>query len=98
MLKPSLLRNSSYYCLIHCWGMRGSHTFPKGISLKVNILAGLGYYDSAVQHFSLDTMGTPPIQCKVCFRDRRQVDTQLLFHGMLLPAFVLYSSLHSLGR
>ena len=40
------------------------HVFPKGISLKVNVIARLEfellYYDVAVQCICHDTTGTPP--------------------------------------
>ena len=40
------------------------HTFPKGICLKVNVIAWLEfefmYYDFAVHRFSYNTIGTPP--------------------------------------
>ena len=42
---------------------KGVHTFPKGISPKVNVLAQLEfeltYYDVAVQHISHYAMSTP---------------------------------------
>ena len=44
---------------------KGIHTFPKGICLKVNVIARLefelAYYDSAVLSFNHYTMGTPPV-------------------------------------
>ena len=44
-------------------GNERSHTFPKGISLKVNVIALLGfelaYYDVAAKHISLGVF--PPI-------------------------------------
>ena len=50
MPKPSLR-----YYLIHSWGYK-THTFPKGISSTVNVIAWLkfeiAYYDFTVQHFS----------------------------------------------
>ena len=44
---------------------KGLHTFPIGISPKVNVVAGLefelAYYDVTVQHFSHYHTVTPPI-------------------------------------
>ena len=46
------------------WEDKGVHTFPKGICLKVNIIARLeyelAYYDSAVHRFNHYTTRTPP--------------------------------------
>ena len=53
--------NSSFekkYYLTRCWKNEGVHTFP-----EVNLIAQqefeLAYYDSAVQHFTHYTKGTP---------------------------------------
>ena len=52
-----------YFFLIHNWEDKGVHTFPKGICLKVNIIARLefelAYYDSAVHRFNHYTTRTP---------------------------------------
>ena len=44
------------YNLIYRWGDKGVHTYPTGISPKVNIIARLVvelvYFKDAVQHFS----------------------------------------------
>ena len=52
----SFEKNSSDAILTHSWEEKGVHTFPKGISLKVNVIARLefelAYYDSAVQRFN----------------------------------------------
>ena len=43
---------------------KGVHTFPKGISLKFNVIVRLefkiAYYDVAVQHVSYYATGTTP--------------------------------------
>ncbi len=53
-----------WYYLTHSWDEKGVHTFPKGICLKVNIIARLeyelAYNDSAVHRFNHYTMRTPP--------------------------------------
>ena len=55
-----------WYYLTYSWDDKGVHTFPKGICLKVNIIARLeyelAYYDSAVYRFNHYTMRihTPP--------------------------------------
>ena len=45
-------------------GDKGIHTFPKGISLKVKVIAllefELAYHDVAVEHISKYTTGTLP--------------------------------------
>ena len=49
--KAILLEEQKWYYLTHSWGME-SHTFPKGICPKVNVIAWLeyelAYYNSAV--------------------------------------------------
>ena len=56
-----------WYYLTHSWEDKGVHTFPKGICLKVNVIARLGfelaYYDPAIQRFDHYTMRTPPYMC-----------------------------------
>ena len=37
------LEEQSWYYLTHSWEDKGVHTFPKGICLKVNIIARLEY-------------------------------------------------------
>ena len=45
-------KNSNDTILTHSWGDKWVHTFPKGISLKMNLIARLefefAYYDVAV--------------------------------------------------
>ena len=54
-----------WYYLTHCWGDKEVHTFPKGISPKVNVLARLefelAYYDVTIQYISPHTTETPPL-------------------------------------
>ena len=49
--------------LTHSWEDQGVHTFPKGIFLKVNIIAQLEfeivYYNPAVHRFNHYTTRTP---------------------------------------
>ena len=53
---------------------KGVHTFPKGISLKVTIIAWmefeLTFYNVTVQHVSHDTTGTPPPGIYVAYQKR----------------------------
>ena len=48
--------------LTHNWENKGIHTFPKGISLKMNVIVQLefelAYYDSAVHRFNSYTPRT----------------------------------------
>ena len=64
----AILEEQWWYYLIHSWEDKGVHTFPKGICLKVNVIARLefelAYYDSAVQRFNHYTMRTPPFVLK----------------------------------
>ena len=64
MAKPTFSNSYS----THSWEDRGVHTFPKGVCLKVNIIARLEfkltYYDSTVPRFNHYTMRTPPILIK----------------------------------
>ena len=39
--KPILLEEQQWYYLTHSWEDKGVHTFPKGICLKVNVIAQL---------------------------------------------------------
>ena len=51
--------------LICNWRNKRIHTFPKGISLKVNVIVRLefelAYYDIAIQHVNHDTIKASPI-------------------------------------
>ena len=38
MLKPSLVEEQQQYYLTHTWEDKGIHIFPKGISLRENII------------------------------------------------------------
>ena len=57
--KAILLEEQKWYYLTH----KGAHTFPKGICLKVNVIARLeyelAYYDFAVHRFNHYTTRTP---------------------------------------
>ena len=70
------LKNSS-------WEDKNIHTFPKGICLKVNVIARLefefAYYDSVVHHFNYYTMRTPPELC---------VANSFVFFQMSLSSFI----------
>ena len=48
--------------LTHSWEDKEVHTFPKGISLKVNVIVQLelelAYFEAAVLHFNHCVMGT----------------------------------------
>ena len=50
---------------MNSWKDKGVHSFPKGISPKVNIIERLefelAYSDSAFKHFIPYTTGTPPL-------------------------------------
>ena len=50
--------------LTHSWGDKDVHTFPKGISPKVNAIMcldfKLSYFEVPVLHFSHFTIGTSP--------------------------------------
>ena len=51
-----LVEEQQWYYLTHSWEIKGVDTFPKSISLKVNVLVRpefkLAYFETAVQHFS----------------------------------------------
>ena len=68
-VKAILLEEQLWYYLTHSWEDKGVHTFPKGICLKVNVIARLeyelAYYDSAVRRFNHYTTRTPPRDCEV---------------------------------
>ena len=53
--KSILLDEQKWYYLTHSWEDGGSHTFPKGICRKINVIVRLvyelAYYDSTVQCF-----------------------------------------------
>ena len=59
--KTILVEKQWLYYLAHIWEDGGVHTFPKGISPKVNVIVQLefelAYYDVAVQHVSHYAMG-----------------------------------------
>ena len=65
MPKPSFQKDSNNAILTRSWEDKGVHTFPKGICLKVNVIARLefelAYNDSALQCFNHYTTRTPPI-------------------------------------
>ena len=50
-----LMPKQLWYYLTYRWEDKGVHTFPKGISPKVNVIVRLeyelAYYDSAVHRF-----------------------------------------------
>ncbi len=52
---------SAWYYLTYSWEDMGSHTFPKGICPKVNVIVRLefelAYYDSTVHRFNHYTTG-----------------------------------------
>ena len=52
--KAIILEEQQWYYLTNNQGDKGVHTFPKGISSKVNVIARLvfelGYFEVAVQH------------------------------------------------
>ena len=68
MLKPSLKKNRSHVTWPTAREIRG-HSFPKCISLKVNMIVRLefelAYFEAVVQHFSHWTGGTPHIANKI---------------------------------
>ena len=89
MLKTSLLKNSKWYYLTHCWGNKGVYTIPKGINPKMNVIAWLefelAYFKASIQHFSHYTMGTSPhIYCLVSLF--KGIST---FMGYLMPKQLL---------
>ena len=53
-----------WYYLTHNLGYKGVHTFPKGISPKVNVIAQveseLVHFEAAVHHFHHNATITPP--------------------------------------
>ena len=63
MPKSSFLKNSSGAILPIARRIRGGHTFPKGICLKVKVIVRLefeiAYHDSEVHRFNHYTTGTP---------------------------------------
>ena len=76
--KAILLEEQQWCFLTHSWEDKGVHTFPKGICMKVNIIARLEfkltYNDSTVHRFNYYTTRIPPI----ALLDRASV--QLFFH------------------
>ena len=67
--KAILLEEQLWYYLTHSWEDKRVHTFPKGICLKVNVIAwleyGLAYYNSAVHRFNHYTMRTSHLAISV---------------------------------
>ena len=61
MSKLSLQKQEWYY-LTHSWRDKEAHTFPKDISLKLNVIERLefelAYFEATVQHFSYYATGT----------------------------------------
>ena len=61
--KAILLEEQQWYYLTHSWEDKGVYIFPKGICLKVNVIAQLeyelAYYNSAVHRFNHYTTRTP---------------------------------------
>ena len=64
-----LVEEQQWYNLNHSWGDKRVHTFPKDISLKMNIITQLdlelSHYDVAVQyidHYDLRTASLSTIQ------------------------------------
>ena len=64
--KPSLLEEQQLCYLTHTWVDKEIHTFPKGICLKVNVIAQLEfeltYYDSGVNRFNHYTTEISPVR------------------------------------
>ena len=62
--KSIFVELQKYNNLTSCWGDKGPHVFPKGISSKVNVIARLEFelvnYDIATQHVSYFTTGVLP--------------------------------------
>ena len=62
--KAISVEEQKWYQLIHRWGDKGFHIFPKGMSLKVNVIARLEFelanYDIAAQHFIHFSPDTSP--------------------------------------
>ena len=63
-IPPPLVEEQQWYDLTHNWEDKGVHAFPKGISLKVNVMAQLGfefaYSKAAVQLFNHYSMEISP--------------------------------------
>ena len=55
-MKAFILEEQQWYYLTNIWGNKGVHAFPKGITLKVNIIALLEFElthgDVTVKHIS----------------------------------------------
>ena len=60
----AILREQQWCYLTHSWEDKEVHTFPKGICLKVRVIARLefelAYYDSAAYRFNHYTTSAPP--------------------------------------
>ena len=73
--KAILIEEQQWFYLTHSWGEKGVpmvlvHTFPKGISPKVNAIARLkfelAYNESVVQHFSYGDSLLPWVSLCMC--------------------------------
>ena len=102
-----VLEEQSWYYLTHSWEDKevGVHTFPKGICLKVTVIARLeyelAYYDSAVHHFNHYTMRTPPwlhLMVKNIFWRVETTPSLFLVLGPLYPRLVVSVRVQSTGQ
>ena len=84
MPKPTLHKNNSD--TTYSWDNKRVHTFPKGISPKMNAIAQLefelAFFEAADQHFSHYTTGT---QTRTenrsnCFKNVKEPEICLYFH------------------
>ena len=84
--KAILLEEHLWYYLTHSWEDKGVHTFPKGICLKVNVIARLeyelAYYDSAVHRFNHYTTRTPLIKGWVCLYECVRANVTSMYTSM----------------
>ena len=68
--KAILVEEQQWYYVTQSYGNLRIHTFPKGVSLKVNVIAWLEfeltYFKAPVQHFSTEV---PQIYLNVKFED-----------------------------
>ena len=64
--KANFVEEQLWYYLNYRWWDKGIHTFPKGISLKVNAIMllefELAYYNVTAQHVSHYTRGNTLLQ------------------------------------
>ena len=62
-----MVKEQQWYYLTQSWkvGDKGIYTFPKGVSLRVNMIAWLefefAYFEAAVRHFDFYATPTPPL-------------------------------------